>query len=148
MAGSKAHLKAGFAALPRGPATLSDADLGRTLANRIQAGCHGWNRPGPNVMPAAVSRHPAGKTPKTVAKRGLTIAAIVLFTLPVLVGMAGILVPAAGYFPVLGKNTLSIAPATQFLATAGLAKAVLLSLTTGLLATFLSVAGSACASRT
>jgi len=93
-------------------------------------------------MPAAVSRHPAGKTPQIVAKRRLTIAAISLFTLPVLVGMAGILVPAAGYFPVLGKNTLSIAPATQFLETAGLAKAVLLSLTTGLLATFLSVASS------
>ena len=93
-------------------------------------------------MPAAVNRHPAGKTPNKVAKRRLTIAAISLFTLPVLVGMAGILVPAAGYFPVLGKTTLSIAPATQFLDTAGLAKAALLSLTTGLLATFLSVAGS------
>ena len=93
-------------------------------------------------MPAAVSHHLAGKTPKTVAKRCLTIAAIGLFTGPVLVGMAGIVMPAAGYFPVLGIKTLSIAPATQFLETAGLAKAVLLSLTTGLLATFLSLAGS------
>ena len=70
-------------------------------------------------MPAAVSHHLAGKTPKTVAKRCLTIAAIGLFTGPVLVGMAGIVMPAAGYFPVLGI-TLSIAPATQFLKLPGL----------------------------
>ena len=61
-------MKAGFAALPRGPATLSDADLGRTLLNHIKLGA-AFGTTWSNAMPAAVSHHLAGKTPKTVAKR-------------------------------------------------------------------------------
>ena len=64
-----------------------------------------------------------------------------LFALPVLLGLVGIILPAFGYFPALEKTEFSIDPAKQFLATPGLWLASWLSLKTGLLATVASLCG-------
>ena len=59
--------------------------------------------------------------------------------LPVIAGIVGVTAPAIGLFPPLGFVSPSLDPATVFLATPGLARAVLISLGTGLSATSLAV---------
>ena len=51
---------------------------------------------------------------------GLRIAAFVIavgLVAPVLAGLVGALLPAAGFFPALGGTALSLEPARDFLAT-------------------------------
>lgn len=59
---------------------------------------------------------------------------------PVIAGLAGTVLPAFGYLPVLGGDTLSFAPIQALLAWPGLPDAVRLSVTTGLLSTALALA--------
>ncbi|MGA0973577.1 MAG: ABC transporter permease, partial [Candidatus Puniceispirillaceae bacterium] len=84
------------------------------------------------------SRRPISSSTSLTALTGLTA---LLFGLPVLLGLIGIILPAAGYFPALGKTGFSADAAQQFLATPGLIWASWLSLKTGLLATGLSLIG-------
>ena len=84
------------------------------------------------------SRRPISNSTSLTALTGLTA---LLFGLPVLLGLIGIILPAAGYFPALGKTGFSADAAQQFLATPGLIWASWLSLKTGLLATGLSLIG-------
>ena len=65
---------------------------------------------------------------------------VALMALPVAAGLAGAMLPAFGYFPALGGMAFSLDPWRDLLAWPGLAKAVRLSLVTGLGATLLSLA--------
>ncbi|MEC8661770.1 MAG: ABC transporter permease [Pseudomonadota bacterium] len=67
---------------------------------------------------------------------GLTVA------VPLAAGISGTVLPAIGWFPALGARSFSTDPWLTFLATPGLMRAVLLSLTTGLIASFLSFIAS------
>ncbi|MGB1357156.1 MAG: ABC transporter permease, partial [Candidatus Puniceispirillaceae bacterium] len=58
---------------------------------------------------------------------------------PVTAGLIGVVAPAMGLFPPLGYVSPSLGPARDFLATPGLAQAGLISLGTGLGATFLAL---------
>ena len=91
-------------------------------------------------MPAAISSRTV-QNRRNIAITSLTIATALLFGLPVLLGLIGIILPASGYFPALGKTGFSSDAARQFLATPGLGLASWLSLKTGLLATGLSLLG-------
>ena len=62
--------------------------------------------------------------------------------LPLAAGICGTLLPALGWFPALGARDVSAAPMQMFLATPGVAGAIMLSLGTGLVATFLSFIAS------
>ena len=59
--------------------------------------------------------------------------------LPVIAGIIGVAAPAFGVFPPLGFVVPSLDPAADFLATPGLARALVTSLGTGLVATSLAV---------
>ena len=72
---------------------------------------------------------------------GLTKVTTLLFGLPVLLGLIGIVLPALGYFPALNKTNFSGDAALQFMATPGLWLASWLSLKTGLIATGVSLFG-------
>lgn len=63
----------------------------------------------------------------------------VLLAGPVLLGLAGTLLPASGYLPALGGTTVSLTPFRALLAEPGLATSVALSLGTGLAATTVSL---------
>ncbi|MCO5733118.1 ABC transporter permease [Rhizobium sp. SSA_523] len=63
-----------------------------------------------------------------------------LLLLPIAFGLVGTLLPGFGYLPALGGHSLELAPMRALLATPGLGAAVLLSLTSGLVTTFLSLA--------
>lgn len=63
-----------------------------------------------------------------------------LLLLPIAFGLLGTLLPAFGYLPVLGGQEFTLDPFRSLLATPGLGMAALLSLATGLAATFLSLA--------
>ncbi|MGY6695604.1 MAG: ABC transporter permease [Roseinatronobacter sp.] len=67
-------------------------------------------------------------------------AALAVLALPVLAGLAGVIGPAFGYFPGLGSTQFSLDPMRALFAWPGLATATRLSLTTGFLATALSLA--------
>ncbi|MYZ50033.1 ABC transporter permease subunit [Rhizobiales bacterium L72] len=70
----------------------------------------------------------------------LAPAAIVLLLLgPVAAGLGGVLLPAFGYLPVLGGDSLSVEPFRRLFELPGLAASVLLSLGTGLAATAIAV---------
>ena len=94
-------------------------------------------------MPAANSRTTIQKR-RHFAVTGLTALTAMIFGLPVLLGLIGILLPAFGYFPVLGKTGFSIDAACQFMATPGLGIASWLSLKTGLSATIIAMCSSFC----
>ncbi len=85
---------------------------------------------------------PKIKHRQNITITALTVITALLFGLPVLLGLIGIILPASGYFPALDKNNLSIDAARDFLATPGLGLSSWLSLKTGLLATFISLVGS------
>ena len=61
---------------------------------------------------------------------------------PLAAGISGTVLPALGWFPALGARSFSTDPLLTFLATPGLMRAVILSLTTGLTASFLSFIAS------
>ncbi|MDA7598574.1 ABC transporter permease [Alphaproteobacteria bacterium] len=63
---------------------------------------------------------------------------LLLFISPLLVGLLGVIVPAFGYFPGLGRTPDGpvFDAFWQFLALPGITKAIFLSLTTGFIATF------------
>lgn len=61
---------------------------------------------------------------------------------PLAAGISGTVLPAIGWFPALGARSFSTGPWLTFLATPGLMRAVILSLTTGLIASFLSFIAS------
>ncbi|TYC49217.1 ABC transporter permease subunit [Rhodobacterales bacterium] len=72
-----------------------------------------------------------------------TIPALVTVCLlagPVLAGLAGTVLPAFGYLPVLGYGSLSLEPFRQLSAEPGLVRSVALSFGTGLVASLLSLA--------
>ena len=89
-------------------------------------------------MPVANSK-PSIQNRRHIAAKSLTTLTALLFVLPVLLGLIGIILPASGYFPVLGKTGFSTDAARHFLETPGLGFASWLSLKTGLLATFVSL---------
>ena len=91
-------------------------------------------------MPVANSRR-AIQNRQHIAITGLTAATALLFGLPVLVGLFGIILPALGYFPALGQTTFSSDSARHFLATPGLGIASWLSLKIGLMASAISLGG-------
>lgn len=62
-----------------------------------------------------------------------------LLVLPITFGLLGTLLPAFGYLPALGGDDLSLQPFRDLAATPGLATAAVLSLATGLAATFISL---------
>ena len=81
------------------------------------------------------------QNPKDIVIAGLTTITALLFGLPVLLGLIGIVLPASGYFPALNKTSVSGDAALAFLSTPGLEFASWLSLKTGLLATSISLCG-------
>ena len=89
-------------------------------------------------MQVANSR-PAIQNRGHIAIIGLTALTALLFGLPVLLGLIGIILPASGYFPALGQTSFSGDAARHFLATPGLGLASWLSLKTGLLASAISL---------
>ncbi len=62
-----------------------------------------------------------------------------LLILPITFGLLGTLLPAFGYLPALGGDHLSLQPFRDLAATPGLATAAVLSVATGLAATFISL---------
>ncbi len=70
--------------------------------------------------------------------RLLPAAAFLVLIGPVLAGLAGAVVPALGYLPVLGGDALSLEPFRDLLAMPGLARSCLLSLCAGLVTTAVS----------
>ena len=69
----------------------------------------------------------------------VVLAGLIVFLLPILVGISGVLLPAAGYFPALGFNQLSLRPAMSFITTPGVSASIWLALKTGLIATIFSL---------
>ncbi|MGH9158593.1 MAG: ABC transporter permease, partial [Vicinamibacteraceae bacterium] len=58
---------------------------------------------------------------------------------PILAGVAGTLAPAFGWLPALGRDTVGLAAWHDLLAWPGLSRSAVLSVTTGLLSTWLSL---------
>lgn len=80
-----------------------------------------------------------------VARRGGLLRAvpaltIAIFLLPVAAGLIGTWLPAFGYLPALGGETLGLAPWRALLAAPGLGTSIRLTLTSGLVATAASLA--------
>lgn len=69
-----------------------------------------------------------------------TLVVLILLAGPVLAGLAGTILPAFGYLPVLGYTSFSLAPLNSLLEMPGLSSSVLLSFGTGLAASLLSLA--------
>jgi len=69
-----------------------------------------------------------------------TILVVSLLAGPVCAGLAGTVLPAFGYLPVLGYHTFSLAPFWELFRMPGLLTSVLLSFGTGLAASLLSLA--------
>lgn len=65
----------------------------------------------------------------------------VMLVVPVMAGLLGMLLPAAGYFPALGHHTFSTVAIEALAQTAGLGNMVALSVSTALLSALLSLAG-------
>ncbi len=70
--------------------------------------------------------------------RLLPAAAFVVLIVPVVAGLAGAVLPAFGYLPVLGGTALSLAPFDQLMAMPGLVRSCLISLAAGLITTLVS----------
>ena len=92
-------------------------------------------------MQAVTNRFHSQNSLKGQLGTSLCFITALLFILPVLVGLIGIVIPAMDYFPPLGHISFSTAAIDTFLATPGLWKASLLSMKTGLLATATSLIG-------
>lgn len=90
----------------------------------------------------AIDARPAGASAAFVKKHLHALPRRLTFLIlagPVLFGLAGICLPAFGYFPALGGESLSLEPWEALLETPGLESSLLLSFGTGLAATLLSV---------
>ena len=72
----------------------------------------------------------------------LTRCMAIVFVLPILLGLLGIILPAAGYFPALDHSNFSGKAAREFMATFTLGPASWLSLKIGLFAAAISLLGS------
>ena len=83
-------------------------------------------------MPPATSRRYFPVSP-------VRLAIATCLAAPVIIGLLGVLLPAFGYFPALGGHQLSLDPAVVFLATPGLVRSILLTLSIGIAATALSL---------
>ena len=68
------------------------------------------------------------------------LAALIVLTAPVAAGLAGILLPAFGYLPVLGRAGSPLLPFRELLGMPGLARSALLSFATGLVTTAMALA--------
>ncbi|MGH6926376.1 MAG: ABC transporter permease [Propylenella sp.] len=66
------------------------------------------------------------------------IAAFLVLIAPVVAGLAGILLPAFGYLPVLGRESFSLEPFRELIEMPGLARSALLSLGSGLATTLVA----------
>ena len=73
---------------------------------------------------------------------GIQVLIAIVLVVPVAAGLLGALLPAAGYFPALGSDTLSLEPARDFFATPGLARAIELTLFIGIGTTVLALVGA------
>ena len=82
-------------------------------------------------MGAPLRRRPVG----AALLRLFPLAALIVLVAPVAAGIAGIVLPAFGYLPVLGSTEFSLAPFRALAAMPGLGRSVLLSLGTGLATT-------------
>jgi len=69
----------------------------------------------------------------------IVLTGLIVFLLPILVGISGVLLPAAGYFPALGFTQFSSHPAMSFITAPGVGESIWLALKTGLIATALSL---------
>jgi putative thiamine transport system permease protein len=72
--------------------------------------------------------------------RYLPAITLLVFLGPVVAGLAGTLLPAFGYLPVLGGEEVSLAPWRRLADAPGIASAVRLTLTSGVLSTVLALA--------
>ncbi len=97
-------------------------------------------------MGAALRRLSRGPASPALAAGGLDwtrpvpVLTLALFLLPIGAGLLGTLLPAFGWLPALGGETLGLAPWRALLAQPGLAQAVLVSLVSGLGATLAAFA--------
>ena len=62
----------------------------------------------------------------------IVLTGLIVFLLPILVGISGVLLPAAGYFPALGFTQFSFHPAISFITAPGVGASIWLALKTGL----------------
>mgnify|MGYP001219712162 CR=1 FL=1 len=69
----------------------------------------------------------------------IVLTGLIVFLLPILIGISGVLLPAGGYFPALGFTQFSLHPAISFIAVPGVGVSIWLALKTGLIATVLSL---------
>ena len=72
--------------------------------------------------------------------RAVPALTIAIFLLPIAAGLIGTWLPAFGYLPALGGETLGLAPWRALLAAPGLGTSIRLTLTSGLVATAASLA--------
>ena len=78
-------------------------------------------------------------SPVKIRQTSMILLALAVFVMPVIVGILGVFLPAAGYFPALGFTQLSTHPADLFFSTPGVGPAIWLALKTGLIASLLSL---------
>lgn len=65
--------------------------------------------------------------------------AMILMAAPILMGLAGTVIPALGYLPALGRTDVSLAPVGELLAQPGIGMSVALSFLTGLTSTAIAL---------
>ena len=78
-------------------------------------------------------------SPIKIRQTSMILLALAVFVMPVIVGILGVFLPAAGYFPALGFTQLSTHPGDLFFSTPGFGPAIWLALKTGLIASLLSL---------
>jgi len=78
-------------------------------------------------------------TSTKMRQTSIVLTGLIIFLLPVLLGISGVLLPAAGYFPALGFTQFSLHPALSFITAPGVGAAIWLALKTGLIASVLSL---------
>ncbi|KQT43233.1 ABC transporter permease [Aureimonas sp. Leaf454] len=86
---------------------------------------------------------PAGPAARPGRTGPLAVGVTLLLAAPVAAGLLGVVLPAFGYMPALGGETLTTAPFRTLFAEPGLARSATLSFATGLATTLLSVAMAA-----
>ena len=91
-------------------------------------------------MATALRRIRGGKRPNSRSAMAADAALLALFAAPVLLGLAGTMLPAFGYLPELGGTSFTLEPWRRLLQVPGLWSAAALSLTTGLATAGLSFA--------